>query len=88
MTLLEPDLVGKRRRFRAWIFTAVRSRHRFVWPVFSESTKTAADGINIHEGFSPTRRGSAGCITIAPGYADSVWHALQPGQWYPVHIYR
>jgi len=33
MTLLAPDLFGKRRRFRAWIFTAVRSRHRFVWPV-------------------------------------------------------
>src|SRR6266852_5439359 len=43
MTLLEPDLFGKRRRFRAWIFTAVRSRHRFVWPVFSESTKTAIE---------------------------------------------
>jgi hypothetical protein len=34
MTLLEPDLFGKRRRFRAWIFTAVLSRHRFVHPVF------------------------------------------------------
>jgi hypothetical protein len=28
MTLLEPDVFGKRRRFRAWIFTAVRSCHR------------------------------------------------------------
>jgi len=43
MTPLEPDLFGKRRRFRAWIFTAVRSRHRFAWPVFSESTKTAIE---------------------------------------------
>src|SRR6266849_3848177 len=43
MTLLAPDLFGKRRRFRAWIFTAVRSRHRFVWPVLSESTKTAIE---------------------------------------------
>src|SRR5512136_1089125 len=32
---------GKRRRFRAWIFTAVRSRHRFVYPVFRETTATA-----------------------------------------------
>jgi hypothetical protein len=47
-----------------------------------------ADGINIHEGYSATRRGSAGCPTIAPGYADQVWHVLQPGQWYPVHIIR
>lgn len=43
MTYLEPDLFGKRRRFRAWIFTAVRSRHRFVYPVFRETTETAID---------------------------------------------
>jgi transposase len=43
MTLLEPDLFGKRRRFRAWIFTAVVSRHRFVWPCFRETTETAID---------------------------------------------
>jgi|FLYL01.1.fsa_nt_gi transposase len=40
---LEPDLFGRRRRFRAWIFTAVRSRHRFVWPVFRETTQTAIE---------------------------------------------
>jgi hypothetical protein len=27
-------LPGRKRRFRAWIFTAVRSRHRFVFPTF------------------------------------------------------
>jgi transposase len=43
MTLLEPDLFGKRRRFRAWIFTAVLSRHRFVYPVFRETTVTAIE---------------------------------------------
>ena len=43
MTLLEPDLFGRRRRFRAWIFTAVRSRHRFVWPVFEETTASAIE---------------------------------------------
>ncbi len=43
MILLEPDLFGKRRRFRAWIFTSVLSRHRFVWPCFSESTQTAIE---------------------------------------------
>jgi len=43
MTLLEPDLFGKRRRFRAWIFTAVLSRHRFVYPCFAESTATAIE---------------------------------------------
>lgn len=43
MTLLEPDLFGQRRRFRAWIFTAVLSRHRFVYPVFRETTETAIE---------------------------------------------
>jgi transposase len=40
---LEPDAFGRRRRFRAWIFTAVRSRHRFVWPVLRETTETAIE---------------------------------------------
>lgn len=43
MTLLEPDVLGHRRRFRAWIFTSVFSRHRFVYPCFEETTKTAID---------------------------------------------
>ena len=41
--MLEPDLFGKRRRFRAWIFTSVFSRHRFVWPCFPETTATAIE---------------------------------------------
>ena len=32
-----------RRRFRAWIFTAVRSRHRFVYPTFEETTARAIE---------------------------------------------
>ena len=40
---LETDLFGRRRRMRAWIFTAVRSRHRFVYPVLQESTATAIE---------------------------------------------
>ena len=28
---------------RAWIFTAVRSRHRFVYPCFRETTAGAID---------------------------------------------
>jgi transposase len=43
MTLLEPDAVGRRRRFRAWIFTPNVSRYRFVYPCFSESTATAIE---------------------------------------------
>jgi len=41
-----PDLfgtVGTRRRFRAWIFTAVCSRHRFVYPAQRETTASAIE---------------------------------------------
>lgn len=43
MTLLEPEGAAGARRFRAWIFTAVRSRHRFVYPCFKENTATAIE---------------------------------------------
>ncbi len=43
MTHLAPDATGRRRRFRAWIFTAVLSRYRFVYPVFRETTETAIE---------------------------------------------
>jgi len=43
MTLLAPDERGRRQRFRAWIFTAVLSRYRFVYPVFRETTETAIE---------------------------------------------
>ena len=36
-------LIGRRRRFRAWIFTAVRSRYRFVYPTFDETTARAIE---------------------------------------------
>jgi transposase len=43
MTLLEPDARGRRRRFRAWIFTPGVSRYRFVDPCFAETTATAIE---------------------------------------------
>ena len=43
MGTLEPDANGRRRRFRAWIFTAVYSRHRFVWPCLPETTASAIE---------------------------------------------
>lgn len=43
MLALEPDVSGRRRRFRAWIFTCVYSRHRFVYPCFEETTKSAIE---------------------------------------------
>jgi transposase len=40
---LKPDLAGRRRRIRAWIFTPGVSRYRFVFPVFRETTETAIE---------------------------------------------
>jgi hypothetical protein len=36
-------LLSQRRRFRAWIFTAVFSRYRFVYPIFEETTARAIE---------------------------------------------
>jgi len=43
MTLLEPDERGRRRRFRAWIFTPHVSRYRFVYPCWQETTASALE---------------------------------------------
>jgi hypothetical protein len=40
---LEPDARGTRRRRRAWIFSAVVSRHRFVYPIERETTASAIE---------------------------------------------
>jgi len=41
LTVAERD--RRHRRFRAWIFTAVYSRHRFVYPTFEETTGRAIE---------------------------------------------
>ena len=51
MTHLAPDALGHRRRFRAWIFTPVLSRYRFVYPVFRETTETAIEACDAAWGF-------------------------------------
>ena len=38
-----PRSLQKRRHFRAWIFTAVFSRYRFVYPTFEETTARAIE---------------------------------------------
>jgi transposase len=38
---LAADARGVRRKVKAWIFTAVLSRHRFVWPIERETTAEA-----------------------------------------------
>jgi len=43
MVLLRPDAHGRRRRIRAWIFTPVVSRLRFVRPCFPETTAEAIE---------------------------------------------
>lgn len=40
---LEPDTNGHRRRKKAWIFTPALSRHRFVYPVDHETTKSGIE---------------------------------------------
>jgi len=40
---LMPPPPAPRRRFRAWIFSAVCSRHRFVYPTFEETTARAIE---------------------------------------------
>lgn len=41
MGMLEPDETGKRRRFKAFIFTSVCTRHRYVHPCLTETTEDA-----------------------------------------------
>ena len=43
MGSLEPEAQGRRRRFRAWIFTPNVSRLRFVYPCFRETTASAIE---------------------------------------------
>ena len=40
---LQPDAKGCRRRVRAWIFTPVLSRYRFVYPIARETTESAIE---------------------------------------------
>jgi transposase len=40
---LEAAAGSPRRRLRAWIFTSVHSRHRFVWPVLRETTESGIE---------------------------------------------
>jgi len=47
MGLLEPGEDGKRRRFKAFIFTSVLTRHRFVYPVFTEQTADAIEACEV-----------------------------------------
>jgi transposase len=47
MTLSEPDQRGRRRKFRAWIFTPHVSRYRFVYPCWTESTESAIEACEV-----------------------------------------
>lgn len=44
---IEPELSGPRRHFKAWIFTSVRTRHRFVYPVEAETTQSAIEACEV-----------------------------------------
>jgi hypothetical protein len=71
MTYLEPDLCGKRRRFRAWIFTSVLTRHRFAYPVFPETTRTAIEACEAARfGGQGARSLGFGLFKVAHGTAQ------------------
>jgi len=38
-----PDAKGRKRRFKAWIFTPSVSRYRFVWPIERETTRESIE---------------------------------------------
>lgn len=40
---LEPDEQGRRRKMKAWIFTPVLSRYRFVYPIEHETTQSGIE---------------------------------------------
>jgi hypothetical protein len=44
----------------------------------AQNNRPFADGVNIHCGFSPDRRGSEGCVTIDPAFCQDVWDVLNP----------
>lgn len=54
----------------------------------AQNGQSFANGINIHCGYSPTNRGSAGCITIQPDRCQDVWDVLQPGETGTITIVR
>jgi RHS repeat-associated protein len=54
----------------------------------AQNNQPFATGINMHAAFSPTCRGSAGCITIDPDQASLVWGILQPGETGTITIVR
>jgi hypothetical protein len=47
MIHLKPDSNGRRHRFRAWIFTPMVSRYRFVYPILEETTATAIEACEV-----------------------------------------
>jgi len=54
----------------------------------AQNNNDYATGVNIHTGYSETNRGSAGCITINPQEASSVWNIIHNGETGTVTIRR
>ena len=59
--LLAPDAQGRRRRFRAWIFTAVYSRYRFVYPWVRSSSDGQRDR-SVRGGPGPSSAACSGVL--------------------------
>jgi len=84
-----PLLARTRRRFRAWIFTAVYSRYRFVYPTFEETTARAIEACEAPGSFSAAplpssfpitpRRSSSIPIRSPPGSPQPFWSTRRRG---------
>ena len=73
MGFLGPDLANRRRWFKAWIFTAVVSRHRFVYPDFKETTESAIEACEAAWAFF------GGVFrTLLPDNTSAIIHTADP----------
>jgi transposase len=73
MGLLGPDLANRRRHFKAWIFTAVLSRHRFVYPDFKETTESAIEACEAAWAFF-----GGVFLTLLPDNTSAIIHKADP----------
>jgi transposase len=73
MGMFGSDLAIRRRHFKAWIFTAVRSRHRFVYPDFKETTESAIEACEAAWAFF------GGIFrTLLPDNTSAIVHTADP----------
>src|ERR1044071_5292052 len=73
MTLSEPDQHGRRRKFRAWIFTPHVSRYKFVYPCWTESTESAIEACEVAGEFY-----DGGFLVVVSRWTQAIVHTADP----------